>query len=206
MDKAGLLRTIAETGYNVGFGAKKTFATFDIVEKGPGWIGFISLAIGIYALYVESLATKFPSATLIVAGVAALYISFYKSSDYEKAGNEQIKLFYRLRDLYREVSGDADIVVSQAKLAQIESEFCKAAISKQIFLSDWYAHYKFFAQTQIGWIDEQLSFKVWKDMIPFSAKTVIIILAIAIIGYVIGSCVAGHLLWYKVKCPILCMS
>lgn len=185
MDKVGLLKTIAETGYNVGFGAKKTFATFDIVEKGPGWIGFVSLAIGVYALYVDALATKFPSATLIVAGIASLYISFYKSGEYEKAGNEQIKLFNQLRDLYREVEGNADILASQLKLAQIESEFYKVTISKQIFLSDWYAHYKFFAQTQIGWIDQQLNFIVWKDMIPLSAKFVIIISAVAFVAWAI---------------------
>lgn len=197
MDKAGLLRTIAETGYNVGFGAKKTFATFDIVEKGPGWIGFISLAIGVYALYVDALATKFPSATLVIAGIAALYISFYKSGEYEAAGNEQIKLFNRLRDLYRAVEGNADLAASQAKLAQIESEFYSVTISKQIFLSDWYAHYKFFAQTQIGWMNDQLKFKVWKDMIPLSAKTLITISALAIVGYVIGIFCVGHLLWIK---------
>ncbi len=195
MDKAGLLRTIAETGYNVGFGAKKTFATFDIVEKGPGWIGFISLAVGVYALYVDALATKFPSATLVVAGIAALYISFYKSGVYETAGNEQIKLFNRLRDLYREVDGNADIAASQAKLAQIEGEFFNVTISKQIFLSDWYAHYKFFAQTQIGWMDEQLKFEAWTDMIPISAKIIITISALVIIGYIVGSFGVGHPIW-----------
>jgi len=195
MDKAGLLRTIAEMGYNVGFGAKKTFATFDIVEKGPGWIGFASLAIGVYALYVDILATKFPSATLIVAGIAALYISFYKSTEYERAGNEQIRLFNRLRDLYREVDGNADIAASRTKLAQIENEFYSATISKQIFLSDWYAHYKFFAQTETEWINAQLDFRVWKDMIPLSAKVVLILSALAIVGYVAYSFTAGHLLW-----------
>lgn len=195
MDKAGLLRIIAETGYNVGFGAKKTFATFDIVEKGPGWIGFISLAIGVYALYIETLASKFPSATLVVAGIASLYISFYESGKYEKAGNEQIKLFNRLRDLSREVADNADIIASRAKLAQIESEFYSITISKQIFLSDWYAHYKFFAQTQTGWMSEQLKFKFWKDMIPLSAKIVIAFLAIAVVCYSVGSFVVGRPLW-----------
>ena len=42
MNKAELLKCIAETGYNVGFGAKKHFATYDLLEKMPGWIGFIS--------------------------------------------------------------------------------------------------------------------------------------------------------------------
>ena len=45
MDKDRLLRLIAEKGYDVLFGVKKTFATYDIVSKGPGWIGFLSLAV-----------------------------------------------------------------------------------------------------------------------------------------------------------------
>lgn len=189
MDKAGLLRTIAETGYNVGFGAKKTFATFDIVEKGPGWIGFVSLAVGVYALYVDALAAKFPSATLVVAGIAALYISFYRSGEYEKAGNEQIRLFNRLRDLYREVENGADVTASRAKLTQIESEFYAVTISRQIFLSDWYAHYKFFAQSQIGWMDEQLDFQWWKDKIPLSAKVVIVAAALVLVGALVTTLV-----------------
>jgi hypothetical protein len=192
MDKAGLLRTIAETGYNVGFGAKKTFATFDIVEKGPGWIGFISLAVGVYALYVDALAAKFPSATLVVAGIGALYISFYRSGEYEKAGNEQIRLFHRLRDLYRAVESGADVTASRAKLAQIEGEFYAVTISKQIFLSDWYAHYKFFAQSQIGWMDEQLHFQWWKDKIPLSAKVAIVAAALALVGALVTTFVRAE--------------
>lgn len=184
MDKAALLKTIAETGYNVGFGAKKTYATFDIVEKGPGWIGYISMAIGIFALCFETLATKVPSATLLVAGIAALMISSYRSAEYQKVGNELIKLYNRLRDLYREVSENADIVESKAKLKSIEDEYYSITISKQIFLSDWYAHYKFFAQTQIEWLNEQLNFKLWKDMIPLSGKVVIILIGLVGIGAV----------------------
>ncbi|MDD2815100.1 MAG: hypothetical protein PHP00_05095 [Thiotrichaceae bacterium] len=45
-----LIKSIADTGYNVGFGAKKHFATYDIVEKMPGFINFISIVFGIYAL------------------------------------------------------------------------------------------------------------------------------------------------------------
>lgn len=197
MDKAGLLKTIAETGYNVGFGAKKTFATFDMVEKLPGWIGFASFGIGIYALYIDALASKFPSATLIIVGVGALYFSLYRPSEYQTAGKQMIQLFNRLRDLYREVESGADLTTSRAKLSQIESEFYSITVSKQVFLSDWYAHYKFFAQTQIDWMDEQIKFRVWRDMIPLSAKTVIVLSMLAGVVYAVGSLVAGHVLWMQ---------
>ena len=35
MDKNDLLKQIAEASYNIGYGAKKHFATYDIVEKVP---------------------------------------------------------------------------------------------------------------------------------------------------------------------------
>ena len=49
MKRDDLLKCIADTGYNVGFGAKKHFATYDLVEKSPGWISFLSIAFGIYS-------------------------------------------------------------------------------------------------------------------------------------------------------------
>lgn len=173
MDRDSLLKAIAETGYNVGFGAKKTFATYDIVEKGPGWIGFISFVVGLFGLIYEALAAKVPSAILLTAGLVSLYISFYRARDYEDAGAKLTGLFNRLRMLYRHVQGGGDLAAAQSELNAIEAEFSAVSVSKQIFLSDWYAHYKFFAQTQIAWLDEQLHFRLWQDMVPLSAKMVL---------------------------------
>jgi len=169
MDRDALLRTIAETGYNVGFGAKKHFATFDIVDKAPGLIGFVSLAIGIFSLVFEQLSAKLPSACLAVAGVCALYIAFYdhKKGDYERVGKDLTRLFNELRDLYRSVQGGADIVASQVALKDIENSYYSLSISNQALFSDWYAHYKFFAQQQIDWLHEQKKF-TWRDRFPLS--------------------------------------
>ena len=43
MRQEDLLNQIAETAYNVGFGAKKHFATYDMIEKLPGIINFIAI-------------------------------------------------------------------------------------------------------------------------------------------------------------------
>ena len=86
MDQAGLLRSIATTGYNVGFGAKKHFATYDIVEKAPGWIGFISSAVGVLALIYDPLSAKLPSAILVILGICTFYIIPYKSKGYDAEG------------------------------------------------------------------------------------------------------------------------
>lgn len=49
---------------------------------------------------------------------------------------------------------------------EIQSEALKIGIPKHIFMSDWYAHYKFFWQGQIQWLDEQLHFRIFRDKMP----------------------------------------
>ena len=198
MDQAGLLKSLAETGYNVGFGAKKHFATFDIVEKGPGWIGFISAACGVYALVFDQLSAKVPSATLVIAGIVALYISFYRSAEYESAGKELTFVYNELRDLYRAVQAGADVTTSRAQMKALEQRFYAASISKQILFSDWYAHFKFFGQHQVTWIDEQLHFGFWKDKLPASAKLLIVFL-----GSLSLWCILGALWWVARPATIL---
>lgn len=172
MDKASLLMSIAKTGYNVGFGAKKHFATYDMVEKIPGFFNFLSLAVGTYALVFKSLSVESISATFIVLGIIGLYMSFYdpKKAEYEQAGVALTKLFNRLEKLYSSVKSAPDNALDafKAELAAIEGEYYATGISKQILFSDWWAHYKFFWQHQIGWVDEQLNFKFFRDKIPLS--------------------------------------
>jgi hypothetical protein len=186
VDKAGLLESIAATGYNVGFGAKKHFATFDIVEKVPGWIGFTSSAVGILALVIEPLSAKLPSDILVILGTCTFYINAYKGKDYDVAGRKLTQIFNQLRDLYQSVEGGADVQASHEQLKALESTYYSLSISKQILFSDWYAHYKFFAQQQMGWIDDQLNF-TWKDKIPLSLRIFAGLVAagvIALLGYV----------------------
>lgn len=174
MDKDGLLRSIASTGYNVGFGAKKHFATYDIVEKAPGWIGFISSSVGVLALIYDPLSAKLPSAILVILGICTFYINPYKAQQYDAEGRALTQIFNELRDLYRSVQGGADPQASHDRLKEIEEKYYKCGISKQILLSDWYAHYKFFEQQNIDWIEEQLKF-TWKDKFPLSLRAFLIV-------------------------------
>ncbi|WP_422345999.1 SLATT domain-containing protein [Parasphingorhabdus sp.] len=186
MNKDALLKSIAETGYNVGFGAKKHFATYDIVEKVPGWIGFVSMAFGIYALVFEVLNEKWLAATLIIFGIAGLYIYFYDTEKmkYEDAGRKLTQLFNKLRDLYRsvETANDQELPALLKKLSDIESEYYGIGISKQILFSGWYAHFKFFWEHQIDWIDEQKNFRFWRDKIPLSAILVLVTIVFGLLG------------------------
>lgn len=179
MDKDLLLRTIAEKGYDVGFGAKKTFATYDIIGKGPGWVGLISGAVGIFALIFEPLSAKVPSAILLIAGFASVYLSFYRAEDYEKAANKLLSQYNRLKALYRSVQSGQDTVAAKAEFDVIDAEYYATTIGRQVFLSGWYAHYKLFAESQIGWMDEQLHF-TWKDKWPVSARITILIGLLAV--------------------------
>ncbi|MDH4611746.1 SLATT domain-containing protein [Pseudomonas sp. BN102] len=188
MNKDLLLKSIADAGYNVGFGGRKHWATYDIVDKVPGLIGFVSMAFGIYALVYDELSAKYLSAALLVIGLMGLYISFYdhKKGDYEKSANKLTCLYNELRNLYREVqssysSPDEYLV----RLKAIESEYYDNCISKQILFSDWYAHYKFFWQYQIGWVNEQKDFKFFRDMVPLSFTCWVVLLVVALVVWVV---------------------
>jgi len=185
MNKDSLLRSVAETGYNVGFGAKKHFATFDIVQKAPGWIAFISLAVGVYALIWDPLSSKFIGASIVLLGITGLYVSVYdpERRSYEERGVKLTRLYTKLRDLYRDIQSmpaESDLSSCQATLNAIEEEYYRTVNSKQILFSDWYAHYKFFWQHQIDWIDEQKNFSLLRDKIPLSFTLTVILMLISV--------------------------
>lgn len=180
MNKSDLLKCIAETAYNVGFGAKKHFATFDIVDKTNGRIGLISIAIGIFSLVFEVLSHKILSASIATLGVIGLYTVIYErdKQNYCDTGKKLNDIFLDLGLLYAQVksANENDNLVNFEKLLECHRKrYNQIGISKQIFLSDWYAHYKFFQQTQIEWINEQKNF-TFKDKVPFSARIFISII------------------------------
>lgn len=171
MKREELLKQIAETGYNVGYAAKKHFATVDVVDKIPGWISFISLAIGVFALVNAVLGEKYVAATLVVSAVAALYMSFYDKTQYASVGKELTGYFHELRTHYalvKSLPADVDATPYLAEYIRIRTASNQLGLSKQIFLSDWVAHYKFFWQQQIGWLDDELHFTFWRDKIPLT--------------------------------------
>lgn len=185
MNKDDLLKHIAETGYNVGFGAKKHFATYDIVNKVPGFINFFSLAFGIYALVFKELAADVLSATFLVLGIVGLYISVYeeKKDAYEKAGSSLTKTYNELCRLYNKTKSAQvqDISALLIELKSLETSYYSESISKQILFSDWYAHYKFFWQHQIDWVNEQKKFKFLRDKLPLSFMLTIVVIVAALV-------------------------
>ena len=177
MDKQEALKLLATHGYNVGYGAKKHFATYDIVEKAPGAISFASIAFGILSLkYFDQVLESHVSVFLTLFGVVSLYISFYlpDKDKYKESGVKITKIFSKLQTSYLRIKSENHDINSELEHVDIlMDEFYKSSIEKQILFSDWYAHYKFFIQMQIDWIDEQKNFGFIKDKIPRSFQVVV---------------------------------
>lgn len=178
LDKKYFLRQLAENGYNVFYGAKKHFSTYDIVEKTPGRIAFITLSIGVWQIYKPTFSfNKEVSLFLILASIAALTISQYNSEkeNYRIIGNRLIQIHNELREIYYKTKSlnNEDIKKESKRMEELMDEFYEKSISKQIFISDWIAHYKLFFQSQYEWLDEQKKF-TWKDKIPFSLRITVI--------------------------------
>ena len=148
MNQESLLRVIADTGYNAGFGAKKHFASYDMIEKLPGLIGLLSISVGVLALVKPDLSTHDISASVLVLGVIGLYISQHSSdkNDFSKAGVELTGIFDQLKILYHKVkvkTGD-DFSQELHQLEKLQEAYSAQSMPNQLVLSDWYAHYKFF--------------------------------------------------------------
>lgn len=193
MNKEDFLRQIAEKGYDVGFGAKKHFATLDIIEKIPGLIGFISLVVGIMGLYYDSMSSKDIATIMIIGSIIVLYINFYNSgkNKYDEQGRALTEIYNELKSYYYKIKGSSVEITEQdlEQLKAIESRYSSSGISKQILFSGWYAHYKFFGEHQISWIDEQLNFNFWKDKVPMSMKVFSIFFIIGAVMYSFGGCI-----------------
>ena len=194
MTKNDLLKQIAESAYNIGFGAKKSFATFDIGDKSPGILNFFALSIGSLALAIDALYIKVVSASLIIFGVIGIYISKYddKKDEYETSGSRITEFFNELKSLYHSVKAkpdDTNFDEDIAKMKEIENKFYSITISKQILFSDWYAHYKFFWQwaTHIKWLESELELSFWKNKIPLSFIVFIGVVLLIFVGSLIKS-------------------
>lgn len=188
MTKETLLKSIAANGYNVGFGAKKNFASYDLVIKLPSWIGFITLGLGIIQLGYPVIGNcKWLSTILILVSVAALYINVFNSSadKFEGEGIRLTKIFNRLRNLYFKVksSDKNDFTDEVDEMNLIMEEYYSNVISKQVFMSQWFTHFKFFYEMQIDWIDEQLNFKFIKDKVPNSFKIILFLLFVSLLTF-----------------------
>ncbi|MFD6442802.1 SLATT domain-containing protein [Peribacillus sp. NPDC060186] len=173
MDKEYLLKELANNGHSVGLGAKKHFASYDIIQIFPGYISMIGLLIGVCQLaYQEANYTKGISTILIMASILALTISTRADKEsYNQVGKNLTKTFNKLRVLYYKVkkSPQPMFTTEVKEMRDLLKDLKFKNRSQQIFGSDSWAHYKFFSsyKEEIDWIKEQKNFK-WKDKVPKS--------------------------------------
>ena len=196
MKKDLLLKDIAESGYNIGYAAKKHLATYDIVEKAPGWIGIASFGFGILAIAIPRLNNNVLGAFFLIVSYALLYFNSYQDGRmrYADAGSRLTGIFTTLRSVYYEVTSrddSADLSDVENRYRALVQESQSIGISKQIFLSDWYAHYKFFWQAERSWLDEKRPFTFWRDKMPLSATLTLIVAVIAIVGAIVYIRISG---------------
>lgn len=188
MNKEDLLKEIAKKAYNIGFGAKMSFASFELlnlISKVPILLSFVSIVIGILSGVFSELKAELLSALLLIFGVLGLLLGCCTSNKnvYEENGKELTKLFNILELLYfstKEEKGELESKIEEFN--RIAQEYPKVSISEQVFLSHGIAHYKFFWEHQIDWIDDELKFKLFRDKIPFSINCLLIIIILFLIG------------------------
>jgi hypothetical protein len=188
VNKDLLLKDIAESGYNIGYAAKKHLATYDIVEKAPGWISILSFAFGVLALVIPQLNNNILAAFLLAIAYAVFYFNSYQDrrQEYSKVGSRLTTIFTSLRSLLyeaksRDKSSNFDDI--EARYRELLEESQCIGISKQIFLSDWYAHYKFFWQAERSWLEEYRPFTFWRDKVPLSATlTGVVLIFVIVLG------------------------
>ncbi|MBB5036779.1 SLATT domain-containing protein [Prosthecobacter dejongeii] len=212
MTKPDLQKQIAQAGYNVGYGAKLHLATFDLAAKVPGFISFLTFAVGLYFLLLDFTAKKYFSATCIILGVIGWRVSTWDSrkDEYSKVGSKLTGLFNSLKALYYEVkaSDSPDVSSFSSRLEELQNEYNSTCLSNQMLFSDWYAHYKFFWQHQIDWIDGELHFKLFRDKLPLSFMAAVVVLILCVIGIFIwhfatgscGLCLNGYQLANEGSC------
>lgn len=192
MDQQIALKLIAEKAYDVGYSAKLHFSTYDIVEKAPGWIGLISLVVGVLSLYIDFLAAKHVSAVITVIGICSLYITYYSDTkeQYFQAGNTLTQLLDQLKVMSARCKSTGQFTADdQLELDRITAELRATCHRKHILFSGWLAHKKFFWDQQIDWIAEHRRFSFFRDMIPFSAYALILGILIAAAA---GAWTASH--------------
>lgn len=194
MRKEEFLNTLAQKGYDIGFGAKKNFASYDIINKLPSWVGFISLAIGIIQIAYDDISfNKELSISLIFIGIAIIYLEVFKSKvdDFENEGIRLTILFNSIRDLYYQAKSDSNFIYSNYEnlYQNILSNFYSNNMSKQIFMSSWYAHFKFFYEMQTEWIENELKLNFFKDKLPNSLKIFFLIIIILTLLHLFYECI-----------------
>lgn len=187
MTEQALKKQIAREYYNALYGAKLNFASYDICEKLPTIISFISLSFGVLALGFEDFSSKILGAILLIIGIVGITLKPREliKDQYSKAGSELTVISKKLERLHADVS-DEDYSRDDAKqkLDNLQAEHGKIELPAPVLLSSWYAHYKVFSEHNNKWMCKELDL-TWRDKIPLSLRLALLAILLLVIGMVL---------------------
>lgn len=171
IDRKSLSERSARIGYNVGFGARRHFATYDIVEKVPAYFGVVTFAFGIIFLkYQNTDLADIVAVSTSILGFAIFYLNFYSNEKdkYSLVGKDLNILYNKVNSIYDKVQScpEAELAGLENELNSIHDQLQKMSIHKQVFLSNELAHFKLFGESKSDWFVKELKLGFWKDMIP----------------------------------------
>lgn len=185
-----LLKRIAQRGFEVGYAANLNFATHDIADKVPVVISFVSMAVGILALVAPVFQLTGVAVCLTLLGILTLYIEKYPAHEYGERGKRTMDMLHDLETLYYKVKNNADPNATfreeEDELSTLTIEFIASTNPRQILFATWYANFKFFAEKDYDWIDEQLHFRFWRDKVPATLKVLLCLVLIALAVLAVG--------------------
>ena len=188
MNRNQLLKKIAHLGYKADYAALLNYFTFKCIVQIPRAIALISFTIGLfgfgYASSNPALFRSFSCAVLLLS-FTSLMISKSDYNAYKVTADNNIQQRNNLEQLYYQVfnllENDSKLNDIESKVIEIEKDFNQHAQSQQFILAHWYAHYKFFTSNGHSWIDDNMNFKFWKNMVPPSIKFLLVLLLLGVI-------------------------
>lgn len=205
MTEQTVTKQIAREYYNVIYGAKLNFASFDTCEKLPSFISFLSLALGVLALSFDSFNNKVLASFLLIAGIVGLMLKPREMLK-EKYLDAGVKLTVISKSL--ELLHSQDMLPDEERRRQLETlqEQHHAVLQPPpILLTSWFAHYKLFFEHNNKWFCTELGL-TWKDKIPFTLRTTIITLLVSVLIYINPYCFfSKSWAWIQEPCPNGCL-
>jgi hypothetical protein len=173
MIEQSLRKQVAGEYYNVLYGAKINYASFDICEKLPTLISITSLAFGVLALGFDVFNSKILGAMLLIIGIIGILLKPRESikDTYMLAAKTLTDLSKQLEALHGDLVRTESISDEKAKerLVELQKSHGAVSIPSPVLLSSWYAHYKVFSEHNVTWMNEELGLR-WVDKWPMSLR------------------------------------
>ncbi len=188
MSRESLATRSAQTGYHLLFGAKRHFATYEIVETVPAYFGIATTGLGIVLLAYQFPNWEKPFSVIsIILGFAIWHLnSYHDKKKYEDTGKELTKLYYDTRVIYDKAKSNEDIDLNklEEELKIINEKLNAQSTYQQVWGSGVFAHYKVFWECTPDWFVNELELTFWKDKVPASTKA-LMLLIILVIGAIV---------------------